>query len=87
MKKEKPKQFEFFTDQGEESPEYIPTEEEERAILRQKHGEGAEEAPLTKGEAIGKSWKKKKVIEGIITRGRKKIGIHRKRDQEEMDIN
>ena len=87
MKKERPQQFEFFTDQGEESPEYIPTEEEEREILRQKYGEGAEEAPLTKGEATGKSRKKKKIIEEIITRGRKKIGIHRKEDQEEIDFN
>lgn len=84
MRVGKSKQFEFFSDRGEESPEHIPTEEDEREIFRQKYGEGAEEAPLTKGEAIGKSRKKKKIIEGIITRGRKKIGIHRKGDQEEI---
>lgn len=85
MKKEKLKQLDFLDPKSEEQIDE-PTPNEERWRLKQMYQTEAERTPLTKGEAIGKSRKKKQIIEGIITRGRKKIGIHRKGDQEEIDV-
>lgn len=82
---EKPKQLDFLNPKSEEQIGE-PTPDEERWRLEQMYETEAGKTSLTKGEAIGKSRRKKEKIGGIITRGRKKIGIHRKGDQEEISI-
>lgn len=85
-KKPHPEQINFFEEKRElEKRPYEPGEED-RERLVEFYGPEAAEAPLTKGEAIGKSRKKKEKIGRVITRGRQKIGIHRKGDQEEISI-
>ena len=85
MHKEKPEQLNFLNIEEEERLDE-PAPVDERWRLEQMYEKETGKASLGKGEAIGKSRKKKKVIEGVITRGRKKIGIHRKGDQEEIDV-
>ena len=84
MRKEKPQQLDFFNIEEDERPD-DPAPVDERWRLEQVYEKEAGRASLNKGESIGKSRKKNKVTEGIITRGRKKIGIHKKRDQEEIN--
>lgn len=82
--KEKPQQLDFLNLEDEERIGE-PTTDEERWRLERMYETEAGKAPLAKGEAIGKSRRKKEKVEKIITRGRKKIGIHRKGDQEEIN--
>lgn len=84
---EKPKQIDLFGDkEAPQEEEYLPTTEEERWRLKEMYESKVREAPLRRAEAARKKGKKKEAVEGIIKRGRKKIGIHRKGDQEEINI-